>query len=123
MPTKPKQQPAPAPVEMPEGNSLLTPLRKVMLASIGLAAITQEEAEKFVKKLIERGEIAEQEGKKLMKEMMEKRKSDVDKTETVITDQMSTIVSRLNLPTKSDIDTLNREIAELNKNLGEKKAE
>ena len=42
-----------------EGKSLTEMARKVMLATIGAVALAQEEAEAFIKKLIDRGEIAD----------------------------------------------------------------
>ena len=47
-----------APAE--EGKNLTEMARKVMLATIGAVALAQEEAEAFIKKLIERGEIVPQ---------------------------------------------------------------
>jgi poly(hydroxyalkanoate) granule-associated protein len=124
MPTKPKKEPeVVVETEAQEKSALYEPLRKVMLASIGLLALTQEEAEKFIKKLIEKGEIAEQEGKKLMNEMMAKKKPVVEKKEDEVNKRITSVVDSLHLATKSDIEGLKQEIAELNKNLGEKKAE
>jgi poly(hydroxyalkanoate) granule-associated protein len=53
-----------------EGKPFFAMARKVLLAGMGALALTQEEAEKFVGKLVERGEIAEQDGKKLVRDMM-----------------------------------------------------
>ena len=47
-------------------NPMVDMVRKVLLASIGAVALTQEEVEKVVNKLIERGEIAEKDGRKLI---------------------------------------------------------
>jgi poly(hydroxyalkanoate) granule-associated protein len=123
MPTKPKKEPeVVVESEAQEKSALYEPLRKVMLASIGLLALTQEEAEKFIKKLIEKGEIAEQEGKNLMNEMMAKKKPAVEKKEDELNKRIASVVDNLQLATKSDIEGLKQDIAELNKNLGEKKA-
>ena len=55
--------------------------RKVLLASIGAAALAQDEVEDFINRLIERGEIAEKDGRCLMHEVMEKRKGRFSKVE------------------------------------------
>ena len=47
-----------------EEASILESLRRVLLASMGVVALTIEEIGELVDKLVERGEIAEQEGKK-----------------------------------------------------------
>ena len=43
--------------------------RKVLLAGMGAVALTMEEAQEFVEKLVERGEIAETDAQKLMQEL------------------------------------------------------
>ena len=40
-------------------NSLLNSLRRILMAGIGAVALTQEQIEDFVGKLVERGEIAD----------------------------------------------------------------
>ena len=52
-----------------EETSILESLRRVLLASVGVVALTIEEIGELVDKLVERGEIAEQEGKKLATEL------------------------------------------------------
>jgi hypothetical protein len=47
--------------------------RRVLLASIGAVALAQDEIERFISKLVERGEIAEKDAKKLIDEIREKR--------------------------------------------------
>ena len=41
------------------GNALLSGLRRVLMAGVGAVALTQEQMEEFVGKLVERGEIAD----------------------------------------------------------------
>ena len=41
------------------GNALLSGLRRVLMAGVGAVALTQEQIEDFVGKLVERGEIAD----------------------------------------------------------------
>lgn len=104
-------------------NPMLDLARKVMLASIGAVAVTQEELEKFVHKLIERGEIAEQDGRKLLKEMMEKRRKKAEDSredaEEELEHRMEGVLARMNIASKSDIESLNKKLTELNKKLDE----
>jgi polyhydroxyalkanoate synthesis regulator phasin len=123
MPTKTTKKEAEVPQPEKQENPLFDSLRKVMLASIGLIAITQEEAEKFIKKLIERGEIAEQDGKRIINEMWSRKKPEIEKSQDEVSKRVSLALDQLNLATKSDIESLKKEISELNKNLGEKKPE
>ena len=57
-----------------EINPMLAMARKVLMASIGVVALAQEEIEDFVNRLIDRGEIAEKDGRKLVSDVVERRK-------------------------------------------------
>jgi poly(hydroxyalkanoate) granule-associated protein len=98
-------------------NPMLYLARKVVLATIGAVALTQEELEKFVNKLIERGEIAEHDGRKLIKDAREKRRNKTDEvrsgTEGQLDRRMEDLLGRMNIPSKSDIETLNSKISTL----------
>ncbi len=102
-------------------NPMLEMARKVLLAGIGAFALTQEEVEKIVNKLIERGEIAEKDGRKLIKDIMEKRRKKTEEvrveTEDELEKRMEDMMSRMNIASKSDIDSLNRKITTLSKKL------
>lgn len=98
---------------------MLDMARKVLLASIGAVALTQEEIEKFVVRLVDRGEIAEKDGRKLIKDIMEKRRTKTRKVradaENEFDGRLADILGRMNIPRKSDIDELNKKISELSK--------
>jgi polyhydroxyalkanoate synthesis regulator phasin len=93
-------------------------LRKVMLAGIGAAALAQEEAESFIHKLIEKGELAEKDGRVLMKDLREKRKQ---KAEEEIDKRVASLIERMKIPTKGDIDALSEKIAEISKKVDDLK--
>lgn len=102
-------------------NPMLEMARKVLLASIGAMALTQEEIERFVGKLVERGEIAEKDGRKLIKDIMARRRTKTAEvrsdTEDELEKRMEDVLSRMNIASKSDIDGLNRKITALTKKL------
>jgi poly(hydroxyalkanoate) granule-associated protein len=102
-------------------NPMLEMARKVLLAGIGVVALTQEEAEKIVNKLIERGEIAEQDGRKLIKDLMEKRKRKATEVQVEAEDElekrMEDVLAKMNIASKSDIESLNRKLTALSKKL------
>lgn len=104
-------------------NPMLEMARKVLLASIGAVALTQEEVEKVVHKLIERGEIAEKDGRKLIKDLMERRRKKTDEvraeTEDQVDSRMEELLNRMNIPSKSDIDALSAKITTLTKKVDE----
>jgi poly(hydroxyalkanoate) granule-associated protein len=108
-------------VEEEGPNPMLDMARKVVLATIGAVALTQEELEKFVNKLIERGEIAEQDGRKLISDAREKRRKKTDEvrsgTEGQLESRMEDLLGRMNISSKSDIDALNQKISALSEKI------
>jgi poly(hydroxyalkanoate) granule-associated protein len=103
-----------------ELNPFLEATRKVLLAGVGVVALAQEEAESFVHKLVERGELAEKEGRQLIKDLMERRKQVAEEVEDGDLDvRIERILHRLNVPTKTDIDALGRQISALTQKVDE----
>ncbi|WP_287156104.1 phasin family protein [Chloroflexus sp.] len=99
-------------------------VRKLMLAGIGAFALSREEAEAFLNRLVERGELAQKDAQKLFDEAMERfRKTAMPQADQVqtnlnnLTAQVETsfeqFLNRLNIPSKRDIDELSAKIAQL----------
>ncbi len=107
-----------AEVTLEERSPLFEAARKVLLAGMGAVALTQDEAEKFVDKLVERGEIARKDAQKLVREVAEKRskrgKDELDK-------RVQDLLDRMNVPTKADIEALSEKIAALTEKVDELK--
>jgi polyhydroxyalkanoate synthesis regulator phasin len=97
-------------MEKESRNRLFEAARKVVLASIGAAALAQDELEDFIARLTERGEIAEKDGRKLLKEVTEKRRKNVEKE---LDKRMERLLDRMDIPSKADIDSLSEKIAHL----------
>jgi poly(hydroxyalkanoate) granule-associated protein len=112
-------------VEEKELNPMLDVARKVLLAGIGAVALAQEEVEEFVGKLIDRGEIAEKDGRKLINDIIEKRRKKVEETadsaEEQLDKRIESLLDRMNVPTKSDIEALSAKIVTLTKKVDELK--
>ena len=104
-----------------EEPSILESLRRVLLASVGVVALTIEEIGDLVDKLVERGEIAEQEGKKLILEIKEKRKKKTGEAEEVASTRVREALDKMDIPTKSDIDDLSKKITTLSKKVDDLK--
>ena len=104
-----------------ERSPLLAPVRRVLLAGIGAVALAQDEAEDFVDKLVERGQIAEADGKKLVRDLMDRRKREAKKAEKRLDRQVEEVLTRMNIPTKAEIEALGDKIAELTKKVEELK--
>lgn len=107
-----------------EETTILESLRRVLLASIGVVALTIDEIGDLVDKLVERGEIAEQEGKKLVTEIKEKRKKKTDEAEDVANKRMREMMDKMEIPSKADIEELSNKIATLSRKVDDiKKAQ
>ena len=110
---------------------LVEAVHKVLLAGIGAAALAQEEIEDFINRLVERGEIAEADGKKMMKDVLEKRKQMVKmpakpsaqpkKIASDIEKRIEDLMTKMNIPTKDEIDALSAKITALTKKVDELK--
>jgi poly(hydroxyalkanoate) granule-associated protein len=101
---------------------------KMALAGIGAGALTKEEAEKLLKKLIDRGQIAEAESRKAMKESMERRRKHArramrgaKKAEAEMDKHIEDVLSRMNIPTKAEIEALSAKITTLTRKVDELK--
>ncbi|HNS51375.1 MAG TPA: phasin family protein [Anaerolineae bacterium] len=104
-----------------ERNPLLSMARRVLMASIGAVALTQDEMEKFVGKLVERGEIAEKDGRKLVQDVVDRRRSQTIKVEEQMDRRVGDILARMNVPTKADIEALEAKIVSLSRKIDELK--
>jgi len=96
-------------------------VRKVLLASIGSVALTADEAGDVFTRLVERGEIAEADAQKIVTDLRtqgRKREEEASKAREDITkkagialeDSVETILNRLNVPNKNEIEELSRKI-------------
>ncbi len=100
-------------------------VRRVLLSSLGAVALTVDEASDLMAKLVERGELAEADMNKIISDLRAQsaqREADAAKARVEIAkkagssleDSVETILTRLNVPNKHDIDELSRKISNLN---------
>ncbi len=103
--------------------SLLNAAKKVFLASVGALALAQDELEDLINRMVERGEIAEKEGRELISEVKVQSKANIEKTEHSFEKRLNSILQRLDIPTKADVDSLSKKITALSKKIDEMKAQ
>jgi poly(hydroxyalkanoate) granule-associated protein len=104
-----------------EKSPLYDMARKVLLASIGAAALAQDEIEQFIDKLVERGEIAKKDGNKLFDEILEKRKDKMARAEEELGNRVDKVLKSMKIPTKKDLDDLTAQLNALSKQIDELK--
>lgn len=99
-------------------------VRRMMLAGFGAFALTRDEAEQFLDRLVERGEIAQKDAQHLIDETMTRFRTtatppavNVENGVNTLTTQMESgleqLLNRMNIPSKRDIDELSAKIAQL----------
>ncbi len=100
--------------------SLVSMVRRVVLAGVGAAALTTDEVQEFLNRLVERGELAEKDAHKLMNDVVARRngaekrvEKSVESASNVVEEQIEKILGRLNVPNKGDIEELSKKIAML----------
>ncbi|WP_420645393.1 phasin family protein [Candidatus Leptofilum sp.] len=102
-------------------NPFVEGIRRVLLAGVGAVSVAQDEAEKFVHRLVEKGEIAEKDGRALLNDLAENRKQRAQESSKRVSDElekrMESLLNRMNIPTKSDIEKLSNKVAELTKKI------
>ncbi len=102
------------------GHSFVELLRKMMLAGVGAVAMSRDETEQFVNKLVERGELAQKDAEKLLRDVqsrLRQSRPDVQEQAEKVTSRaqqgMEDFLNRLNIPSKRDIEDLSAKIAQL----------
>ena len=87
--------------------------RNVLLAGVGAVTLAQDEAEKFVNRLVDRGEMAERDGRSLLDDLKERRRRNARRAEEKLDQRLESLLTKLNVPSKSDIDSLSAKLNEL----------
>ncbi|MCX8023676.1 MAG: hypothetical protein N3A60_00570 [Thermanaerothrix sp.] len=88
--------------------------RKILLASIGAAALAKDEIVQFINRLVEKGEIVERDARRLIQEVLEER----DRLERERKAKQAE-TSGTGPVTKADIEALSAKITELQKRIEE----
>lgn len=97
-------------------------LRYAWLAGLGAMALTWDEVDAFVKRLVERGEVTRRDTEKLLNEQwsyIRQRSSQMDKVGTQVEHGVENVLHWLNIPSKHDIDDLSEKIVILNAHIDE----
>lgn len=81
-------------------------VRNALLAGFGM----QEKVNEFIDGLIKKGELSESQGAKLIKEWSQKAEQGTGQFSKNISEALTKVMEKMNLPTKDDIERLNKKI-------------
>ena len=90
-------------------------IEKMLLASLGALSLTKEKAEKIVEEFVKRGEVAKKDKAGYINRLLERGKDTRMEIEKIVEKSMTKVLSKLNIPAKSDIDALMKKIEALAK--------
>ncbi|MCK5802349.1 MAG: phasin family protein [Lentisphaeria bacterium] len=92
---------------------MLDILKKTVYTGMGLAYMTTEKVQKIARDLADKAELSEEEGRKFTGELLEKsaeaKKAFESKTASVV----ESVMTKLRVPTRSEMDALEARVAEL----------
>lgn len=90
-------------------------IERILLAGLGVVALTKEKAEEIVEELIKRGEISKKDQPNFVKRLLEGGKDTRIEIEKIVEKSVTNVLDKLNIPTKSDIDALMKKVEKLTK--------
>ena len=109
--------------ETKDGSLVLGTFRKMVLASVGAVGVAQDEITHLIERMVERGEITEKDARKLLsdaqKEFNKRRKSGQTQAEK----ELESIIEKMNIPSKADIEDLTKQVSNLTKRVQELKSQ
>ncbi len=91
---------------------MLTPfelVRGALFAGLGM----QEKVREFVQDLVKKGQMSETQGAKLLKEWTERADKTMEDMNSMVTSTVEKTLQRLNIPTRQEIEELQRKIKTL----------
>jgi len=92
-------------------------IKKTILAGLGVLSLSHEKAEKIVKDLIKRGEVAETEEAKFVKDLMKQAEKNRVEIETKIKKMVEKTLTKLDIPTRKELNELKEKVNKLTKQL------
>ncbi len=89
--------------------TILDLVKSALLAGFGV----QEKIKETIDELVKKGELSESQGAKLVKEWSEKAEKSSDELSKSVSEVMAKTLEKMNLPSKEDIEDLNKKIKTL----------
>lgn len=95
-------------------------IKKAVFIGAGLASMTAEKIEEAVKEIVNKGDLTEKQGRELLQDLKKRstkaRKELGERIDKIVQDALS----KLNMPTRAEIEELKARIEQLEKEAGKK---
>lgn len=95
-------------------------VEKGFLLGLGFLALTRERAEKVVEDLIEKGKLTREEAPKVLKDLLAKAEEEKKALEARVDAGLERALQRVNLPTRKDLEEVNKKLDQVLKELKKK---
>jgi len=92
---------------------MLELIEKVVMTTIGVAAITQKKAEELVAEMKERYKLSEEEGKNLVDKIQSMARENREKVQQMAEAEVQKVVERLGLVSVDELERLKKRVQEL----------
>lgn len=92
---------------------MLELFEKVVMTTIGVAAITQKKAEELVAEMKDRYKLSEDEGKHLVEKIQSMAKENREKVQQMAEVEVQKVVDRLGLVSVDEVERLKKRVQEL----------
>jgi polyhydroxyalkanoate synthesis regulator phasin len=96
---------------------MLDLFEKIVMTTIGVAAITQKKAEELVVEMKERYKLSEDEGKNLVERIQSMAKENREKVREMAEAEVQKVVERLGLVSVDELERLKKRVQELEERL------
>lgn len=96
---------------------------RLLLAGLGVLAVTREKAERMIHELVEKGELDPEEGRSLLTELAKKGKEQAEEWEGRLRADLERALGSLNVATKSDLSRLEARLQRIEELLAARRPE
>lgn len=104
-------------------NVVVKTAHKGLQAGLGVVAMGADEIEAMIKRLVEKGEVAEKDGRKFFDGWLSRGREPMakyeEKVEGMLDHRIEAVLGAMNIPSKSDISDLTQKIATLSKKVAD----
>ncbi len=90
-------------------------LKKVLYTGVGLISTASENIQKNIDELVKKGSLSEDEGKKVVNDFIETTEAKREEFQARMTEIVTNVLEKLNLPSTEEFKTLTDRLAKLEK--------